>query len=99
MIVCNPPYIKNDDPLLEKNVAHYEPTQALISEDNGLKDLQTVIADAKHYLHADGHLIVEHGFQQKKDVQELFNKNNYHQITTHKDLPGKYRVTSGLINY
>jgi len=96
VIVCNPPYIEKDDPLLDKYVARYEPKQALISGDNGLKDLQAVIAGAKQHLHSNGYLIVEHGFQQASDVKNLFSEQDFNDIASYKDLAERERCTLGL---
>ena len=94
-IVCNPPYIAKDDTDLEKHVSHHEPNCALISYDNGLRDLEIVIAGAVEHLQPTGFLIVEHGFQQAEQVQQLLNHNRFESIQTHKDLAGLDRATIG----
>lgn len=93
VIVCNPPYIAQDDPHLDKNVARFEPHKALTSNNNGLFDLEIVISKANNYLEKPGNLIVEHGFQQAKKVQQLFNQNGFTSAQTLKDLAGLDRVT------
>ncbi len=95
VIVCNPPYIAKGDPNLEPQVAQQEPSCALISEDNGLQDIELVIAGANQYLSSTGCLLVEHGFQQADKVQQLFNQYGFNPIQTHKDLAGLDRVTTG----
>ncbi|NNC68044.1 MAG: peptide chain release factor N(5)-glutamine methyltransferase [Gammaproteobacteria bacterium] len=94
-IICNPPYIAKDDPDLDKHVYQHEPGKALISDENGLKDLELVIAGAKEYLSSTGYLAVEHGFQQAKKVQQLFDQHGFMSIQTHKDLTGLDRATTG----
>ncbi len=94
-IICNPPYIAKDDPDLDKHVYQHEPGKALISDKNGLKDLELVIAGAKEYLSSTGYLAVEHGFQQAKKVQQLFDQHGFMSIQTHKDLAGLDRATTG----
>ncbi|MBT8125103.1 MAG: peptide chain release factor N(5)-glutamine methyltransferase, partial [Gammaproteobacteria bacterium] len=94
-IICNPPYIAKDDPDLDKHVYQHEPGKALISDKNGLKDLELVIAGAKEYLSSTGYLAVEHGFQQAKKVQQLFDQHGFMSIQTHKDLTGLDRATTG----
>ena len=94
-IICNPPYIAKDDPDLDKHVYQHEPGKALISDENGLKDLELVIAGAKEYLSSTGYLAVEHGFQQAKKVQQLFDQHGFMSIQTHKDLAGLDRATTG----
>ncbi|MDH3608837.1 MAG: peptide chain release factor N(5)-glutamine methyltransferase [Gammaproteobacteria bacterium] len=94
-IICNPPYIAKDDPDLDKHVYKHEPGKALISDKNGLKDLELVIAGAKEYLSSTGYLAVEHGFQQANKVQQLFDQHGFMSIQTHKDLAGLDRATKG----
>ena len=40
LIVSNPPYISNDDPILNNNDIRFEPSSALVSGADGLDDLQ-----------------------------------------------------------
>lgn len=94
-IICNPPYIAEDDPNLERYVYQHEPNKALISDKNGLQDLETVITGAKQHLRSAGYLAVEHGFQQADKVQKLFKQFGFSSIQTHKDLAGLERVTTG----
>lgn len=94
-IICNPPYIAKDDLNLEKYVYQHEPNKSLISNKNGLQDLETVIAGAKQHLCSAGYLAVEHGFQQADKVQKLFNQFGFSSIQTHKDLAGLERATTG----
>ncbi len=94
-IICNPPYIAKDDSYIEENVSKHEPSHALISEENGLYDLETVIANASRHLCSEGRLLVEHGFQQAEQVQRLFSQYGFNTIQTHKDLARLDRVTTG----
>lgn len=95
VIICNPPYIAEDDLNLERYVYQHEPSKALISDKNGLQDLEIVIAGAKQHLGAAGYLAVEHGFQQADKVQKLFKQFEFSSIQTHKDLAGLERATTG----
>ncbi len=95
VIICNPPYVAEDDPQLHQNVTRYEPSKAVISNDNGLQDLKLVIAGANQYLSSQGSLIVEHGFVQATEVQQLFKKYGFKQVKTYKDLAQLDRVTCG----
>jgi len=95
LIICNPPYIGKQDPNLATHVSTYEPEHALISKDDGVYDLRTIISEAKPFLSSAGHLLVEHGFQQAEVVQKIFSAHGYPSIDTHKDLAGLARVTIG----
>jgi len=95
VIVCNPPYIAEGDPNLESQDTQQEPSCALISKNNGLQDLELVIAGANQYLPFTGCLVVEHGFQQADKVQQLFNRYGFNPTQTRKDLAGLDRATTG----
>ena len=97
VIVCNPPYVAIDDPYLDSFVTKFEPKNAVVSNNNGLQDLEIVISDAQNHLRTQGMLAVEHGFQQSKAVQRLFESNGFSNIETYQDLNQFDRVTSGNI--
>lgn len=94
-IISNPPYIDTNDMELDTYVSEYEPKQALISENNGLRALSEIINTAPSKLKQNGTLIVEHGFQQASPVSELFINANINNINLHKDLAGNPRCTMG----
>lgn len=94
VIACNPPYIANNDPNIDMQVALHEPASALFSSNNGLDDLTTVIFNAREYLLPKGKLIVEHGFLQADYIKEQFSKAKYFNIFTHQDLAGHPRCTA-----
>ncbi|MPV85541.1 peptide chain release factor N(5)-glutamine methyltransferase [Ostreibacterium oceani] len=89
-IVSNPPYIDADDAHLPA-LAH-EPHHALVSDDNGLADIKTIIAQAETVLTQDGWLLLEHGYNQGEAVRALFGAN-WRAIKTQRDLAGHERVT------
>lgn len=97
VIVCNPPYVAEEDPQLHQYVKLFEPTHAVISNKKGTQDLENVITNAHQYLLSPGYLLLEHGFQQATEVQQLFKQHRFKQIRTHKDLSGLDRVTSGYL--
>ncbi len=93
IIISNPPYIAENDPLLEDNVRRYEPTQALISNDKGLNDIKQIIKNSVHYLKPEGWLFFEHGHTQAGEVQILLKTHSFNKITTINDLNHHPRVT------
>ena len=93
LIVSTPPYIAADDPDLASNVAEYEPTYALIAQDQGLADLNKIIQQAGDYLLEAGHLILEHGWQQAGQVQNALRQQGFSAIETRTDLQGHERVS------
>lgn len=94
VIVSNPPYIKADDEHLK--ALTYEPISALVSEDNGLLDIKKIVRDAKIHLNKNGLLLIEHGYDQGKNVREIFISCGFCQVATIKDLHDCDRVTLGF---
>ena len=95
LIVSNPPYIAATDTHLQESI-RYEPLGALVSEDNGLQDLMDITNDSPNYLHAEGWLILEHGYDQGEAVINLLKKAAYRQISCLKDLSGNDRINIAL---
>jgi len=98
LAVSNPPYIPDDDPHLRSGDVRFEPQTALVSDEKGLKDIRLIAEQARQHLKVNGHLMIEHGYNQQAEVQAIFKQLNYRQVATHNDLGGNPRVTSGLWN-
>jgi release factor glutamine methyltransferase len=94
-IVSNPPYIAIGDRDVQKDVLQYEPRLALISEKDGLSDIQHIIHSARSYLKQAGLLFLEHGYKQGEKVRNIFLNAGYNNVITHCDLAGLERVTQG----
>ncbi len=97
VIVSNPPYIRQTDPHLHQGDLRFEPQHALISGTDGLDALRLIIHEAPRHLMPAGWLCVEHGYDQGKLVQELFQLARFKQINTRQDLNKLDRMTSGQI--
>lgn len=95
VIVSNPPYVRSDDPHLSD--LSFEPQGALIAQQDGLEDIQAIVAGAPLQLTAHGALLIEHGFDQAADVAALFKQHGFAKVELHKDLAGQPRVTSGRL--
>lgn len=95
LVISNPPYIAKSDPHLNQGDVRFEPDSALIAAEQGLKDIKTICAQARDYLKADATLLIEHGFDQQNAAQTIFKSFDYKHITTHTDLSGNPRVTTG----
>ncbi len=93
LIVSNPPYIDKDDENLKQGDVRFEPLTALVAAQNGLSDLQKIIENAPLYLTAQGALMLEHGWQQAKTLQEIFKQCQWLNIATFKDYANNDRVT------
>lgn len=96
VIVSNPPYIAEDDNHLIELTA--EPITALTASDNGLADIDHIINYGRNYLNHNGIIILEHGYNQKQAVQQLFKSYNFNNIHTITDYGGNDRVSFGFFN-
>jgi release factor glutamine methyltransferase len=91
IILSNPPYVRDDDEAL-LNLS-YEPLSALASGKDGLDDLRVLAADCAPILAENGWLMMEHGADQKGDVEDLLKAAGWVNIACHNDLSGLPRVT------
>lgn len=91
IIVSNPPYIRSDViNKLSKQVQN-EPHLALDGGEDGLKFYKKIIEQSCNYIE-NGYLILEIGYDQKEDVENLLKENkNYSEIKTIQDLSGNDR--------
>jgi len=92
LIAGNPPYIAVGDPHLELGDVAHEPRSALISGDDGLDDIRTIIAGARGHLVPGGFLLLEHGYDQGNKLLDLLRASGYDNATDYADLAGQPRV-------
>ncbi len=95
LIVSNPPYIADQDPHLE-NLKH-EPSKALVAKDNGLGDIRLIVEQSTDVLKGGGMLILEHGYQQQEEVENILKMNYFLDISNLKDFQGLPRITLGTL--
>ncbi|MCG7939226.1 MAG: peptide chain release factor N(5)-glutamine methyltransferase [Candidatus Thiodiazotropha lotti] len=95
VILSNPPYIESADPHLTQGDLPYEPHSALVSGEDGLDDIRTIIKQAPTRLKRNGWLILEHGYNQADVVRRLMKSAGMSGISSHTDLAGQPRVTEG----
>lgn len=96
-IVSNPPYIDINDKHLQQGDVRFEPHTALVADDHGLADIESIISQASEHLLQNGWLVFEHGNQQADAVTECFKKHGFQCVFTRNDLAGQPRVTSGQL--
>jgi release factor glutamine methyltransferase len=96
VVVSNPPYIAAGDPHLARGDLRFEPVQALTCGDDALRDLRTIISSAPLHLRAEGTLLVEHGFDQRDAVRDLFRASGFRNIEVFDDYAGVPRVVRGI---
>ncbi len=95
LIVSNPPYVEENDPHLSLGDLRFEPKSALTSSDNGLADIKVIIDESRRRIIQGGMLMIEHGFEQGKDIRRMMNEAGYRSIETLSDLSGLDRITKG----
>ena len=92
-IVCNPPYIRlGDRGALQREVRDYEPPLALFAGEDGLAFYRRLSEEAVEYLHADGWLMMEIGYDQREAVVDLFQSGGWKNIACYADFAGQDRV-------
>ncbi len=94
VIVSNPPYIPAGDHHLSMGDLRFEPASALTDQHDGLMAYPSIFKEAAAFLNTDGLILVEHGFDQSKQVCQLMQEQNYINIKAHQDLAGIWRVAS-----
>ena len=92
VIVCNPPYIPQDE-VIENSVKDYEPHVALFGGEDGLYFYRKVLKDAPSILNKKSFLAFEMGWNQRESlsalVREIFPNAD---IECFQDLSGKDRI-------
>ncbi|MDC0931704.1 peptide chain release factor N(5)-glutamine methyltransferase [Methylophilaceae bacterium] len=95
LILTNPPYIAKGDVHLTNLEINYEPSNALVSANNGFSDIFKIIDSAPNFLKPKGKLFIEHGYTQANKVKNYLQKKYFDTIKQHRDINHKIRVTSG----
>jgi len=97
LIVSNPPYIKTSEMMsLMKDVRDFEPTFALDGGEDGLEFYRRIVRESRKCLNENGYLCLEIGYDEKIDVINILEENNFEEIESYKDLNGYDRVVLGL---
>lgn len=91
-IVSNPPYLSerewND---LEEDIKLFEPKEALVAGEKGWEFHEMILRAAHRYLREDGFLILELGYNQRKDIEKLAYLYKW-SFSFYKDLRNYDRV-------
>jgi release factor glutamine methyltransferase len=99
VIVSNPPYVAENDPHLSDSGLSFEPQDALISGQDGLKAIITIVQEAASFIVPGGALMLEHGYNQGASVRKLLQTAGYKEVQTYLDLSCLERVTIGICNF
>jgi release factor glutamine methyltransferase len=94
MILSNPPYIRTSDiQQLQPEIYRHEPLTALDGGEDGLGSIRNIIRSAYIYLVQGGFLLLEIGYDQKSEVEEIIRAcGGYDHILFTKDYAGHDRV-------
>ena len=95
LALANPPYIAPGDEHLA--ALRHEPQSALIAQENGLADLECIIAGAPDHLVPDGWLLLEHGHDQAAWARQRLSIAGFSEVQTVRDLAGIERCTGGRV--
>lgn len=95
IIVSNPPYIAEEDEHLSLGDVRFEPRSALSSGHEGLDDIRQIADLARHHLKTGGLLIIEHGYDQKEKIFQIFHSLGYKKLIQLEDIAKKPRATLG----
>ncbi len=94
IIVSNPPYVRNDDPHLVRGDVRFEPLSALAAGPRGLDAINRLATCACGHLAEGGWLLMEHGYDQAREIRRLLSRSGYNEVTSHRDGAGHERVIS-----
>lgn len=92
ILVCNPPYIKQDE-VMEESVINYEPHVALFGGKDGLRFYREVFEKADKVMNPKGFMAFEMGYDQRESLSALAREyfSDAH-IEVLKDMNGKDRM-------
>jgi release factor glutamine methyltransferase len=94
VIVANPPYVASGDTHLQQGDLRFEPWCALASGADGLDALSHIVDHAPDFLHKDGELWLEHGYDQASAVRRLLG-TRFSAVRSYPDLSDILRVSGG----
>jgi len=91
-LVSNPPYISfKDKEWMDEDVKGFEPSKALFAPDEGLECYKRFKLLMPQYLKTGAKAFFEMGYNQKKEIENLFFDSNFKDLRFIKDYPGKDR--------
>ena len=99
IIVSNPPYVlQSEKSLMQANVLHYEPHQALFVDDkNPLIFYHAIVDFAKKHLNPNGNLYVEINEKFGQELVTLLKNQGFSDAIVLKDFRGKDRFVSASL--
>ena len=93
IIVSNPPYIeRNEIKNLPNSVKKFDPLIALDGGIEGLDGFREIAKLAKNFLNPKGYICLEIGYNQRKKVRKIFEKEKFIVLNEYKEYGGRDRV-------
>ncbi|MFT3853554.1 MAG: peptide chain release factor N(5)-glutamine methyltransferase [Ilumatobacteraceae bacterium] len=92
VVVCNPPYVADDDPQVEAVVRAWEPAGALFAGEDGLDAIREIVAEAPGWLAPGGWLVLEIGADQGAAVAALADAAGLADVEIRPDAAGRDRM-------
>jgi release factor glutamine methyltransferase len=97
LVASNPPYVRADDPHLDRGDLRFEPEVALAAGPGGLEAIERIAAGARGHLVGGGWLVLEHGHDQAEAVAALLGRHGYSDIEGFADLAGHPRMAAARL--
>ncbi len=95
LVVCNPPYLRRDDPDLAPELAH-EPEEALFGGADGLDAYRAILAGAPEHLEPGGWLLLELAPERAAAVAGMATRAGLRSVEVLPDLAGRPRVLAAI---
>jgi len=95
LVVSNPPYVgKAELETIQRDIRLYEPREALLGGDDGLRHICTIIEESQRVLRDGGALVMEMGEGQRKGIEDYLDSRGFwfESLEVMKDLSGKDRA-------
>ena len=92
LIVCNPPYVSEEEYANLEPEIYFEPKIALVAQNNGLYFYEKILKEAKNFLKENGLLYLEIGSEQADEIIKIAIESKYTEYTVHKDLCDRNRI-------
>ncbi len=95
LIVCNPPYVTEEEYSTLQPEVLAEPKQALVAQDDGLCFYKAISKDYFNVLTHGGWMVFEIGSKQGKALLDILQNNGYTSVEIKKDMSGNDRIAIG----
>jgi release factor glutamine methyltransferase len=94
-VVCNPPYVAEEDPDVEIDVRDFEPDRALFAGPEGLDVIERLVPQAFAALKPGGWLFFEIGYRQGEPARRLLEEAGFEDVAIRTDYGDRDRVAVG----